>query len=59
MHVHVVAPGGEAKFWLKPVVAFGMSKGFSKQEILKIHKIVEKRQDEIKKAWKKYFGQKV
>jgi len=55
MHVHVVAPDGEAKFWVEPVVAFEMSKGFSNKEILAIQRIVEKRQDEIKEAWKKFF----
>ena len=55
MHVHIVSSDGEAKFWIEPTVAFAMSKGFSKKEILEIEKVVEKRQDEIKEAWKKFF----
>lgn len=55
MHIHVVAPNGEAKIWLEPFVSIAMFKGFSKKEILVIEKLVEKRQDEIKEAWKKFF----
>ncbi len=56
VHVHVESPHGEAKFWLEPVVALAMSQGFSKKEILEIQKIVEKRQDECKKKWEKFFS---
>jgi hypothetical protein len=55
MHIHIVAPGGEAKFWVEPIVALAMSKGFSKKEVLEMQRIVEKRQDEIEEAWKKFF----
>ena len=58
VHVHVVSPEGEAKFWLEPIVALAMSKGLSKKEMLEIQKIVEKRQDECKKTWEKFFPQK-
>lgn len=56
MHVHVVSPEGEAKFWIEPVVALAMSVGFSKKELLEIQKIVEKRKDEIEQTWIKFFS---
>ncbi len=55
MHVHVRCGDGEAKFWLEPVVAFVMCEGLSKKQIKDIQVIVEDRQDEIKRAWKKHF----
>lgn len=55
MHVHVHSPDGEAKFWLEPVIALVNAQGLSTREIRRIQKIVEDRQDEIKRAWKKFF----
>ena len=55
IHVHVHCSDGEAKFWLDPVVALAVSEGLNKKQLKDIHKIVEDRQDEIKKSWKKHF----
>ena len=59
MHVHVISPDGEAKFWIEPVVALAMSKNFSKRDLLEIQKTVEKKQDEIKEAWQTFFSKKI
>lgn len=56
MHVHVISPDGEAKFWLEPTVSLAEYKGLSKKELNKLQKLVEKRQNEIKASWKKYFS---
>ena len=55
MHVHVYCGDGESKFWLEPVVALAMNEGLSKKQLKEIQKIVEDRQDEIEKSWKKHF----
>ena len=55
MHVHIYSPEGEAKFWLEPVIALADSYKFSEKQIREIQKIVEEREDEIKRAWKKFF----
>lgn len=55
MHVHVMSPEGEAKFWMEPLVSLSGHIGFKEVELRKIQKIIEDRQDEIKKAWKKHF----
>ena len=55
MHVHITCPDGEAKFWLEPVVALASSKKISTKVINDLQKIVEERQNEIKKAWKEHF----
>lgn len=57
-HIHVVSPHGEAKFWIEPVVALAISIGYSKKELLGIQKIVEKRKNDIQKAWQKFFTKK-
>lgn len=55
MHVHVTCPDGEAKFWIEPIVALAENYGLSRMQLNKLKKIVEERQDEIKKTWKKHF----
>lgn len=55
MHVHVKTVKGEAKFWLEPIISYGVSYNLTKKELGEIQSIVEEREDEIKRAWKKYF----
>ncbi len=55
IHVHVVSPDGEAKFWLEPIVSLVNYSGLSKKQLSYLHKVVEGRKDEIVKKWKKHF----
>ena len=55
-HIHVVSSKGEAKFWLEPTVALADHDSLSAVELRKLQRIIEKRQNEFKTAWKKYFG---
>ena len=54
-HVHVSSPEGEAKFWLEPIVALAEKSNLSAQQLKELQKIVERRRDEISRAWKKHF----
>lgn len=56
MHVHVLSPDGEAKFWLEPTVALAHFEGLNQRQLKQLHRIVEERNDEILKAWKSHFG---
>ena len=56
MHVHVISPEGEAKFWLEPNIELAVSKGFGSAELNELQKIVEERQNEIRAHWNRYFG---
>jgi hypothetical protein len=56
IHVHVVSPEGEAKFWLEPTVALADYVGLSKRQLLRLQKIVENRKNEIISAWKDHFS---
>jgi len=56
VHIHVVGPDGEAKFWIDPVVALATHVGFSRQRIKKLQTLVEEHEDEIRKAWNAHFG---
>ncbi len=33
IHIHVVSPGGEAKFWLEPTIALANYSGLKKKEL--------------------------
>lgn len=55
MHIHVISPEGEAKFWIEPIVSLANSTGLSDRELIKIEKEIKGRLHEIKKAWKKHF----
>ncbi len=54
-HVHVSSPEGEAKFWLEPIVALAEKSSLSPKQLKELQKIVERRRDEISRAWSKHF----
>ena len=55
MHVHVISPDGEAKFWLEPMIALAVNKGLGAAELNELKHIVEERQDEIRDHWQRHF----
>lgn len=56
VHVHVECPDGDAKFWLEPAVVLAVNNGLSRRKLEILRKVVEKRKDEIARAWHKHFG---
>lgn len=55
MHVHVISPDGEAKFWLQPAIELAENHGLRPHELSEIVRIVEERSDEITAAWRRHF----
>jgi hypothetical protein len=55
IHIHVISPDGEAKFWLEPIIALVNYSGFSKEQLNFLQKTIERHKDEIVKKWKKHF----
>lgn len=56
MHILISSPNGEAKFWIKPVIALADYTGFSDRQLKDLERIVEEHGKEIEKAWKKHFN---
>ncbi len=56
MHIHVMLPDGEAKFWLTPRVDCAENTGLSQTEIARLTSIVEERKEEIIDAWNRHFS---
>jgi hypothetical protein len=56
MHVHVACPGGEAKFWLEPIIALADHTGLPARELKRMQAIVEERRDEIIQSWQDHFA---
>ena len=54
-HIHVISPEGEAKFWLEPIVGLAESSGFNTKQLKELQGVVERRRDEIARAWEKHF----
>ena len=55
MHVHVGSSDGEAKFWLEPKLELAVNQGLPEREIGTIAKILERRSDEVRAAWRRHF----
>ncbi len=56
IHIHVISPAGEAKFWIEPEIEVAKSVGFSDHELNSLAEIIKKKRDEIKKSWRAHFG---
>lgn len=56
MHIHIICPEGEAKFWLEPTVELAVNCNLSIQKLNEVEKIVKEHEDEFKRAWKQFFG---
>lgn len=56
VHVHVICPDGEAKFWLDPEVELAANKGLGSVELREIRRLIEERHDEIREHWRRHFG---
>lgn len=56
MHVHVTNPDGEAKFWIEPIVALAWQTGLNSRRLGELQKVVERRKDEVIRAWQKHFS---
>ncbi|MCK4887473.1 MAG: DUF4160 domain-containing protein [Planctomycetes bacterium] len=55
IHIHIISPDGEAKFWIEPIIALAAYSGLSKRQLAHLQKLIEERKNEIVKAWKKHF----
>ncbi len=55
LHVHVISPDGEAKFWLEPKIELAVNQGLSATELNELKKIVEERQNEIRDNLQRHF----
>ena len=53
-HIHVEREDKLAKFWLDPV-RLQISGGFSRNEILRVQKIVDEYKNQLIEAWNAYF----
>ena len=56
MHIHVISPDGEAKFWIEPGIELVKSIGFNQKQIKLLENIIKENQDEIRSSLRKHFG---
>jgi hypothetical protein len=55
VHVHVQREDSAAKFWLEPV-RLVRNRGFRRQELLDVQRIVTENRQQLIEAWHEYFG---
>jgi hypothetical protein len=55
IHIHIVAPDGEAKFWIEPIVSLVNYSHLSDKQLNYLQKLIERRKHEIIKKWKEHF----
>lgn len=55
IHVHIERDDKVAKFWIDPV-RLQRSGGFNRNEIGRIHKMIQENSKKIVEAWNEYFG---
>ena len=56
MHIHVISPEGEEKFWIEPEIELVKSTGFNKKQINLLLNLINEKENEIKNSWKEHFG---
>lgn len=56
VHIHVISPEGEAKFWIEPEIEIARSTGFNKQQINVLFNLIKQKENEIRNSWKEHFG---
>jgi hypothetical protein len=56
MHIHVICPEGEAKFWLEPEIELARNYKLTGFHLKEINGIIKEHFDEFKNAWAKHSG---
>ena len=56
MHVHVLAPDGEAKYWIEPDIELAQNHHFGSSELKRIERLIRDHEQEIRDAWQRHFG---
>ena len=56
MHIHVISPTGEARYWIVPEIDFARNHGFSSRDLNRLRQLTEENEDVIRSAWTEHFG---
>jgi len=55
IHIHVISPDGEAKFWVAPEIVLAKNFGFSQSQVKELKSVIEEHKDDIESAWREHF----
>jgi hypothetical protein len=56
LHAHAIGGGGEAKFWLKPVVRVAFSDGLDARTLRELTGVVERNAEIVERTRHEHFG---
>jgi hypothetical protein len=55
LHVHVLGNGGEAKFWIKPMLKVAGSNGIDARELRELAEVISQNALLIERKWNEHF----
>ncbi len=50
------SPDGEAKFWIEPKIKLARNHELNAQDLRRVERLIEEREQEIRDAWHRHFG---
>jgi len=56
LHVHVVCPDGEAKYWLEPSIGLAHNYGLNPRQLRAIEALIRDHEEQIRTAWLEHFA---
>ena len=56
IHIHVVSPGGEAKYWIEPEIELAKNYGYRDSDLQRIEELLVEQEEVIRDAWQRHFG---
>ena len=55
LHIHVVSPDGEAKYWIEPAIELAKNYGYRDADLRRIKALIGEQEEVIRDAWKRHF----
>lgn len=55
VHIHVVSPDGEAKYWIEPEIQLASNYGYRDSDLRRIEELIVEHIEVIRNAWERHF----
>ena len=55
LHIHVVSPDGEAKYWMEPEIELAKNYGYRDSVLRHIEELIFEHREVIRNAWERHF----
>ena len=55
LHIHVVSPDGEAKYWIEPTIERAKNYRYNDSDLQRIEALIVEHEEVIRDAWQRHF----